>query len=159
MLLTVSTTLSLEKKTNYHDERNPFYFSKIKTLIFSIRPYFSNISMLWYTPRIYMLKQRQQRKWNKQTNRKKLLQGDLHAELLNTKARIDFLADFLSFLFSPFLPLSLFVFCFSFFLSFFLAEYWGPGRPTCCAPEKKYAPLGMRLLWKYVRNYFLAYHF
>ena len=24
--------------------------------------------------------------------------------------------------------------------------------------KRKYAPLGMRLLWKYIRNYFLVYH-
>ena len=24
--------------------------------------------------------------------------------------------------------------------------------------QRKYAPLGMRLLWKYIRNYFLVYH-
>ena len=30
-----------------------------------------------------------------------------------------------------------------------------------CLPsrgKRKYAPLGMRLLWKYIRNYFLVYH-
>ena len=25
--------------------------------------------------------------------------------------------------------------------------------------KRKYSPLGMRLLWKYIRNYFLVYHF
>ena len=27
-----------------------------------------------------------------------------------------------------------------------------------CRGKRKYAPLGMRLLWKYIRNYFLVYH-
>ena len=69
--------------------------------------------------------------------------NDQHAELLNTKSQIDFLAHFfifsIFFFFFPFLfsfPLSFSFFFLSFF--FFLAEYWGgpsrPCRPVCYAP-------------------------
>ena len=74
--------------------------------------------MLWYS---YGLKQKQQQKRNKQT--------ELHAELLNTKSRIDFLADFLIF--------SLFVFVFVFpFLSFFFffKQNIGAARAAPAAP-------------------------
>ena len=35
-----------------------------------------------------------------------------------------------------------------------------PGVASCLLSrgKRKYAPLGMRLLWKYMRNYFLVYH-
>ena len=34
-----------------------------------------------------------------------------------------------------------------------------PGVVSCLLSKgkRKYAPLGMRLLWKYIRNYFLVY--
>ena len=34
-----------------------------------------------------------------------------------------------------------------------------PGIASCLLSrgKRKYAPLGMRLLWKYIRNYFLVY--
>ena len=34
--------------------------------------------------------------------------------------------------------------------------FWS--RPLLSRGKRKYAPLGMRLLWKYIRNYFLVYH-
>ena len=35
-----------------------------------------------------------------------------------------------------------------------------PEVASCLLPrgKRKYAPVGMRLLWKYIRNYFLVYH-
>ena len=35
-----------------------------------------------------------------------------------------------------------------------------PEVASCLLPrgKRKYVPLGMRLLWKYIRNYFLVYH-
>ena len=91
--------------------------------------------MLWY-----MLKQKQQRKRNKQTESNNYFRRTF---MLNyTKSRIDFLANLFyfcpfcfCFCFFPFFSLFLFL---SPFLSFFSLKYWGgPSRPcrhACYAP-------------------------
>ena len=119
------------------------YLSKIKALIFFQHVQLGLISLIFLCSDIaYVLKQKPQRKRNKQSERNNYIKGNLQAELLNTKSRIDFLADFFLFFpfcfcfsFSPFFSLFLFL---SPFLSFLLAEYWGrpsrPCRPVCYAP-------------------------
>ena len=148
-------------RANDHDERNTIlYLSKIQTLIIFQHVQLGLISLIFLCSDIaYVLKQKQLRKRNKQTERNNCFRGTfISCWIIKHKITNWFLGRlfiFFPFCFSffPFFLFSSFSFPFLFLFFFsFLAEYWGglshPCRPTCYAPAVHKIPQKMKMHWQ-----------